>query len=290
MPGVLRVNAPSTLPIIPVVLLLLHGVAWWCQSLHLKGSLAKFSAEENSLALLCFQIGKRHLENSCYTTTLGNVVYNETIKDTAFFHLAIVSVNTFLWQVFFSEAAMTEIDGGGDLEKGSVCFCGVKKAIKEEGWAKVTWLDVLQWMSPHIVCHLYREKEAQQEISSYLEHKREEENVKLKDAFWRTLWKKISSTNFSGQIKQNQPIYPSITDKLLLKKMQFVNKDLPHAFTVLLSVFRTKSLKSHEGSLFFPHLLYRGQRSILHSEKWLLLHVYISKVIAAVTTKSCQLF
>jgi len=28
---------------------------------------------------------------------------------------------------------MTEIDGGGDLQKGSVCFCGGKKAMKEEG-------------------------------------------------------------------------------------------------------------------------------------------------------------
>lgn len=44
-----------------------------CQSLHFKRSLAKFCTEKNSLVLMKYytwEKKKKHLENTCYATTL----------------------------------------------------------------------------------------------------------------------------------------------------------------------------------------------------------------------------
>lgn len=38
---------------------------------------------------------------------------------------------------------MPGTDGGGDLQKGNLLFCGRRKTMKEEEQTKVIWLDVL---------------------------------------------------------------------------------------------------------------------------------------------------
>ena len=85
-------------------------------------------------------------------------------------------------------------------------------------------------------------------------------------------------------------------DKLLVKKIVFVNRCLPHAFTVLLpdcvqdSV--PKAMKTEFAGPFhrFLNLLYEAQKLshlklALHPEKLLLFLVHILIVIAGVNTK-----
>jgi len=184
---------------------------------------------------------------------------------------------------------------GEGICKKEVCA----SMVERKPWKRKGELRLLGWMSCneclHSVCHLYSEKEAQQEISSYLGHKRKEENVKCERCILKNTVKKKSSTNFSWQIKQRINLYI-----LTLQTSYFSRK-----YNLLTGVCHMPSLccclclgqrvpKAMKAVCLFLCLLYRGQkllllRIVLHSEKWLLFPVYISKVSAGVTTKSCQL-
>lgn len=91
--------------------------------------------------------------------------------------------------------------------------------------------------------------------------------------------------------RETQLILPSYTDKLLLKKIVFVNRCLTRAFTVLLPDC-VQGMKAEFAGLFhrFLNLLYEAQqllylRLALHPEKLLLFPVHVFVVITGVNTK-----
>lgn len=117
-----------------------------------------------------------------------------------------------------------------------------------------------------------------------------------KSPYFGEYCEKKYSMNSSGQTNKIQPILPSSTDKLLLKKIVFVNRCLPRSFTVLLpdSVQDTvpKAMKAEFAGPFhrFLNLLYGAQKLLLlrlalHPEKLLLFLVHVLIVITGVTTK-----
>lgn len=112
----------------------------------LKKKLAKFCTKKKSLVPMknyTLNSKKNHLENTCYTTTLWNVLYNKTIKRTTFFQLAKVSVDTFLWQSFLFRVWHARDWWGEVIRKKNIC----DSVVEGKPWKTKGELRLLGWMS-----------------------------------------------------------------------------------------------------------------------------------------------